>query len=89
MPSLSKVHDQPARANLSVGDCAKLVGRSPSWVRDQIQCGTLQALKVRSRYLVTRASMDALIEYLRQHRKANSRTQQHLRLVVDNTVRRN
>lgn len=73
---------------LTVRQCSHLLGRSASWVRDRIQSGALQADRQSGRYVVSAASLERLIEYLRSRRQpepGRPTPAPHLRLVVDNT----
>lgn len=80
--------DAPSIKALTVQQCAHIVGRSTSWVRDRIQSGALQADRQFGRYMVSRASLDQLVSYLwgqqRQTPKKSAHAL-HLRLVVDNS----
>jgi hypothetical protein len=80
--------DAPSIEALTVQQCAHIVGRSTSWVRDRIQSGALQADRHVGRYMVRPASLNELMSYLRtqQHlAPKRSARPRHLRLVVDNS----
>lgn len=86
MPSFALVSAPTDASQLTVRQCAALAGRSPSWVRDQIQSGALRAELVDGRYMVPGKSMARLMQRVRPARSANLSSGGHLHLVIDNTV---
>lgn len=88
MLSIVTEADDPSIEALTVQQCAHVVGRSTSWVRDRIQSGALQADRHDGRYMVRPASLDQLVSYLRSQQRPAPRKPtraEHLRLVVDNS----
>lgn len=77
----------PSTEALTVRQCAHIVGRSTSWVRDCIQSGALQAYRREGGYMVSSASLDLLLTYLRSQQRLPTKSTRahHLRLVVDNS----